>query len=276
MAKYVRKMDALSAGFYRNLSFFITLLPLLYFAPLEKIVGIQFFWFPILTAGLLGALAQWLANQSLQILPLGIHTAIGTALNIIFSAIIAWFILGQTLSIIQILFMSIIILGGAFFTLHKTHFPHLDPSKWMLGMIYRLLGSLVIALTFVLVAKVSIELNPLVSGYFWEIAIAIFSFGLLLARKMITGQPIAKVSPKMFGMIALVCSPTLIGTGGFVLASKLGPVSIITAIGTLGIVISALLSWALYKEKLSVSSWIAFSVIILGIVGLNIWGGPIA
>ncbi len=93
---------------------------------------------------------------------------------------------------------------------------------------------------------------------------------MILARQAINGQKLAKIKPKELGRIALVCSPTLIGTGGFVLASKMGSIGIITAIGASGIAFSALLSWALYQEKLKPIHWIAICIITVGVVALKL------
>ncbi len=269
MAHHVRKMDPLSAGMYRSLTLIVTMLPLLFFTNPDKIVGIIDFWWIILLAGLGGALAQWLGFLSMQILPMGIHTAMGTGLGTIFSFILGFLFFGETVTSIQVLFVVIILLGASLFALYKAKMPHLDASKWALGIFYRVMCSLIVSFAFIAVVKVSREHDPFVAGYVWEVLIGICSFILLLGRQVLNSQKIEKISKHTFFKIMLVCSPTLIGTGGFVMASLLGPVGIISAIGACGVVISALLSWAMYNEKLSRVHWLAIFIVVSGVVGLN-------
>ncbi len=71
--------------------------------------------------------------------------------------------------------------------------------------------------------------------------------------------------------ISLLSSPVLIGTGSFALAVSIGPIGIASAIGTSGLIISAILAHYVYHEKLKLSQWIGLLIVTLGILGLNLF-----
>ena len=57
LVRYARSMDGFSLSFYRNISFVITLLPLLILSPPEATISVLAEWRTLLLAGLGGALA---------------------------------------------------------------------------------------------------------------------------------------------------------------------------------------------------------------------------
>lgn len=271
MVHHIRKIDSLSVGMYRNLTFLVTLLPLLFFTTGEKILGLMEHGWIILLAAFLGALGQWTSFLAVRILPVGINTALSTGLTTIFTFFWAFLKFSETITLVQFFFVSVILLGAILFALYKSKMPHLDPQKWMLGFFYRIFTAFIVSYSFILVAEVSRELDPFVAGYFWEVLIGLCALVMILARQKFNGHKLERISLKVFLKIALVCAPTLIGTGCFVLAAERGPVGIISAIGATGIVLSALLSWMLYKEKLSKLHWGAIFIVIFGVVGLKLF-----
>src|SRR3990167_5399904 len=112
---------------------------------------------------------------------------------------------------------------------------------------------------------ISCAAPPLLSGYFWETSIAVACIILLLGRWVLTGQPLQNISVKTFLMIALCASPTLIGTGLFALATRIGPVAIVGAVGSASLVFTALLAWLLYKEPLRGKQWLSIAAVMGGI-----------
>lgn len=271
MAHHVRKMDPLSAGFYRNATFIVTLLPLLFLTTWEKITGIVDHFWIVLLAATIGAIAQWTSFLAVRILPMGINTALGTGLGTIFAFLWAFLFLGETITLPEVIFVSVILLGSSLFALYKLKVPHLNPEKWMLGFVYRIFTSAIVSWAFILIAKTARELDPFVAGYFWEVLIAFAALGIILLRQAFGGTKLEKISPKEFLKISIVCSPTLIGTGGFVLAAQMGSVGIISAISASGVIISALLSWAIYNEKLAKIHWAAIAIVISGVIGLKLF-----
>jgi drug/metabolite transporter (DMT)-like permease len=103
--------------------------------------------------------------------------------------------------------------------------------------------------------------------------IGIFALLLGLGRWKFMNKKIQKISWKKFGQIALMCWPTLLGTGGFLYAVKIGPYGIASAVSAGGVFLSVILAHFLYHEKLSRSQLAWIAVTVLGIVGLDLVRG---
>jgi drug/metabolite transporter (DMT)-like permease len=275
MARYVRGGDPLSMSFYRNLSLGISLLPLLFLAGGEAIK--TFFSSPavwwILLAGFLGSVAQWTRFLSLRMFPVGIHTALSTGLNVVLSFLFAFLWFGEEIVNPWIYaFVALILLGGWGLIWYKKTMPHLDQTQIWWGAMYIVMTALFFTTSFILVVHGARTADPWVSGYVWEVSIGIFSGIFLWTRHQFLEKPLEKITLQKWSKILIVCSPTLIGTGAFALASTMGPVGIITAIGAGGIFVSTLLAHFLYREKLSLIQVFFLCLIFVGIVGFR-WIG---
>ena len=272
MAHFIRKIDPLSIGFYRNLTFVVSLLPLLLLANFSEIIAVKDYWQELAFAAMLGAAAQWSSFWTVRYFPLGIAGAIKMGLFAIFSIILGVLFAEEFLNGKQV-FAVIFILFGAILLGRNDEdkMPHLEPVSFLKGTILLVLTSVLMAVSFFFVAKVSRDLNPGVSGYFWETGIAFFAGLFLLCRKWFTGQSIEKISWKTFGLIFLTAWPTLLGTGGFVLAVKYGPVGLVNVIGVSGVFVSVILAHFLYQEKLRPSHWWLITMIVVGIIALKVF-----
>lgn len=270
MARFVRAIDPLSAGFYRSVTFFISLLPLLFLAEMSEIIGIKDYWLEISIAAILGAAAQWASFWTIRFFPLGIAGAIKMGLFVCFSLLLGGLFSNEILSATQIIAVLFILIGATLLGIRKEKMSHLEPVGFLKGTILLIMTSIFLSVSVFFVAKVARELSPWVSGYFWEIGVAIFAGIFLFFRKITTGQSIEKISPKTFWLIFLTASPTLIGTGCFALAVNYGPVGIVNAISVSGVLISAFLAHFLYGEKLRTSHWGLIVMIIAGVVALKV------
>ena len=271
MTKYARSIDPMSAGFYRSATLIFTMLPLLYFTSWEKILTMGSYISTLLLAGLLGALSQWTRFVSIRILPVGIHSALSMGLTVIFSFLFAFLLFGETATGWQWLFSAVIVAGAAYLSLNKIDMSHLDSQKWSQGITWVLLTAFFVSCAFILTIKVAREYDPYIAGYFWEAFIALAALGMLLVRKAKTGQNIEPIAISTFWKLALVCSPTIVGTGAFLLANTMGPVGVISAIESGGIVVGMIMSWMLYNEKLESKHLFGMGVVMIGIIGLKLF-----
>ncbi|MCF7917994.1 DMT family transporter [Candidatus Gracilibacteria bacterium] len=271
LVHYARKIDPLSVSIYRTLSFSITLLPLLFFATKTEIFGILNFWPQILAASFCGAVATWMYFESLKFLPVGIQSAITGSIRTLLVLGAGIFLFQEFLSVWEWVFIALVVGSATYLSVRKNHFPHLDIRSGI-GL-FLCLATGIIGVGFTLfLTSVARDLSPFVAGYFWETLIGFLSLGMGLLRWMIFKKPIQKISLPTFGRIALVSWPTIIGTGGFAIAVTLGPVGIVSAIGTSSILMMTLLAHFLYQEKMTHVQWIALIVVAIGIAGLKMVG----
>ncbi len=270
MAHFIRKIDPLSIGFYRSITFFISLLPLLFLVDVSEIIAIKDFWFEISIAALLGAAAQWASFWTIRFFSVGIASAIKMGLFVIFSITLGVLFSDEFLTQAQVLAVILILVGATALGIRKEKMPHLKPVGFLEGLLFLVSTSILLSVSVFFVAKVSRELSPWVSGYFWETGIAVFAGIFLLFRKIFTGKSIERISLKTFGKIFLTAWPTLLGTGGFTLAVKYGPVGLVNAISVSGILLSVVLAHFLYGEKLKPVHWSLIGIIIIGVVALKI------
>ncbi len=268
LIRYARKIDGLSLAFYRNMSFVITLLPLLINAKTSDFAVMAAHWQMLALSGLCGAVYLALIYGSYAYLPAGICSSVSKAVATVAIVLFGWFLLGEVLSPLSMLLIGVIIAGCVTIGLQHRHLPHLD-VRFARGVMLVMVAAIPVAYLTYALAVLSREANPLVAGYFWEITIAIACGALLIFRKIFFGKSVKKIDGRTFLMIATCSFPTLLGTGMMSMASSLGPIGIMNAISCGTLVVTSLLAWMWYHEKLSAGQWLSMLVIIAGIVGLK-------
>ncbi len=268
LVHHARKIDGLSLVFYRNISFVITLLPLLIGASNEDIRAVLAHWQMLMISGFAGAFFLALIFLSYKFLTAGISSTISMAISNIMMVILGWLFLSEVLSGVSILLIGVILTGTVLLGLQHAHMPHLD-SRFALGITIVIIGSLPVAYVKFVLAILSRQTSPLVAGYFWETSIGIACLILLLARSIVFGNNIQKISWSQFGLIAACAWPTLIGTALYSLALHSGPLGIVGAIGCGSLVITALLAWSWYNERVTIGQWMSMALILAGIIGLK-------
>lgn len=272
MAHHARKMDGLSTVMYRSLTLIVTLLPLLLLADWSQFSLIQKFSADFFWAGLTGAIASACTFWSMRFLPVGVGNVFRRIGGIVFAFILAYIYFDEIPLWAELGFVALILTGAGFLTSQKKEFEHLDNNA-IKGIVLSIVSALFAAGTFFFITKISRQMDPYIAGYVWEVIIALFAVLMVFGRKAFGGQSVARISWKDFGKIALTASPTLIGTGCFLLAVKDGSFAIVSAIGAGGVLVSILLSHFLYHEKLSQKQLLWIGVIVIGIVGLKLVGG---
>jgi len=126
LIRFARKMDGLSLSFYRNISFVVSLLPLLFGASLADIQGVLHYWPWLLTSGFTGGIYLALSFTALQYIAVSISSTLNKAISTITLALLGWLFLGQVLSVPHIILMSVILIGSVSLGIQRSSFPHLD------------------------------------------------------------------------------------------------------------------------------------------------------
>lgn len=268
LVRYARKIDGLSFAFYRNISFVITLLPLCIGATRSDVAIIFSHWHLLAASAFTGGCSLGLSYAAYRSISVGVATTLNKAASIIFTVILGWVLLGEVLSPAAVMVIILIAFATLALGLQKNPLPHLD-NRHSRGILLSIAATIPLVLAFLSFTALSRIAPPLLSGYFWETSIAGACMVLILGRWMLFGQPLQKISWKTFGMIALCASPTLIGTGLYALATRLGSVAIVSAIGSASLVFTALLAWALYGEPLHKKQWLSIGAVVFGIMLLR-------
>lgn len=270
IAHHVRKHDGLSVGTIRNISLILTMLPLLLLAKESNFPLFPEYALKMIGAGFTGAVSIVFTFWSLKFLPVGIKTALGRIGSVILVFLMSWFWFQEIPTTTEILWILPIIIGGTILATQKIELDHLD-SRTGFGVFLTLLGVTFSSVSFVQMSDVARDLDPFLAGYTWETSIGLWLLFFGGIRWIICGKnPFGKIKTQEVCKIALVSTPTVIGTGCFALAITLGDVGIANVIGTGGIFVSILMSHWLYHEKMSPKQWFWICVCVAGLVGLGL------
>ncbi len=268
LVHYARKIDSLSMGFYRNISFTITLLPLLFFTTPDGIMSSLGEWQLWIFSCLSGVISLAIGFASLQYIAVGISSSIGKAAEVIFLSSLSWVFLQETISGASLLLIAIIIVTAVWLGFQKNPMQHLtnETLKGLGLVIISVACKCVSSFIFLTISRVS---DPLASSYIWETGIGIANALVLLLRSMFFKTHLQRISLRKFGAIALCSSPTLIGTGLLAMAVRLGPIGVASAISCASLIVTSLLAWRWYGERLRQTQWIGILVIALGVALLK-------
>lgn len=268
LGRHARNMDGLSLTFYRNASFVITLLPLLIGASSGEVMDVLSHWRLLLFGGVTGGIYLFAAFEAYRFLPVGIVSALTKALMTLCFVVAGWIWFGEHLSFLAILFMLLIVLGSILLGIVKNYHAHLSCHS-VRSFVLVGIAAVFLTATNITPTVLSRMADPMISGYFWEMAVCLGAGVLVLLRWFLWRIPLMWIPPRQLFSIALCSSPTLIGTGCYLLATHIGPPSIVIAIGTSSLVFTSLLCVWLYREHLKFAQWIAIGVVLAGVIGLK-------
>lgn len=271
LVRHARKLDGLSLAFYRNISFVITLAPLLIGAKWIDFYKVLSHWPLLLVAGISGGVYLALIFTAFRYVAAGITNAISRASLIILVTIFSMVFMQESLSAQTLLIIAMIVVSAICLGIQRNPMKHLD-NKILLGVVIVVLASFPLAITKQIVTVISRDANPLVTGYFWELSIAMGAFAVIGLRWLIWHRGLTAVSRCQLIDIAGCSSFTLIGTGCLALAVSQGSLAIVESIGTGGLVLISLFAWNWYNERLRIGQWISILLIVAGIVGLKFVG----
>ena len=270
MTKFTRKWDSLSMTVYRSLSLWITMLPLLLFSKIENISFIYEYQFELILSSFCIIINIWVLYESYKYLPIWVASGLRSIGTVLTTIIISLFILNEKLNFLVIGFIFITLFWWFILSAYRNNFNHLDNSKFLKWLIFTLISGILSAIALVIMVKVSRNLDPFVSSYFWELEAWIVWVFVLFFRQKVFKKNIEKIWLKDFGKIVLASSPTFIGTMCFAIASLYWPVWIISAIWVLGIVFNIIFGIILFKEHLKIIQYFWVVLVMTGIIWIKV------
>ncbi len=266
---YSRRIDALSLAVYRNVSLIFVMLPLLFFSSPGDFSAIlsQLHW--VAMAGLSGTIGLALMFRSYIHLPVGISSGMRQSAGVLSSLLLAYFAFSEEFRGIQLIMISVLLLGSFILGKAKNPMPHLTLSA-IRGLIFTVASGAFIAFSTFIMSKLARETGPAIAGYLLEASIGVFSLTLLLTRRKLLNEKSEPVPITTFFKVALVSSPTLLGTGAAAWAVTIGSFGLLRAYSVSGLLLTVIFSHMLYKEHLSREQWLGIVILIVGIFGLRI------
>ena len=250
MAVIYRRMDPQTATAVRGLSLAFVMTPLLLFVPREAWTQIPAFLPGILLAGLLSSLGVWCMAHAYRFLPIGITNALLSMFNATLIALLGMVFFREFLSWRQAVLIALILVCVLMIGLTRSPVPISRVARPSRGILLCLVFSLFISSALIILSSISRRLDPMLTAYLWESIIGVFACVIALVRSAIYRRPVWRIAPREVLRIALYSSPTLIGSGAYMLAVTMGPVGIVSAVNSTMIVVSTLLARVLFKERI--------------------------
>lgn len=268
LVKYARMMDSLSMTIYCCLSWAVTMLPVFFFIPFEDILRLPDVWQILFIASFCITLQYFFTLTAQKSLPVGIYISIRKT-TVLFALLLGYFLLHEILSAFKILFIGVMLIGVMILAFAKNHMPHLD-GRIFKGVALNVIGSFFATVSFLFVAIAARKIHPFLVAYVYLFGMGILSFVFALVREKTTGKKMYKISFQEFVRLGLAASLNVVGVCRYTLAVRHGPVGIVTAIDSAGIVVGTILSVFLYNERLNWKQFVGIGIVILGIIGLKI------
>ncbi len=251
-AKYIRKYDALTVGVYRNISLSVTMLPILFLVPAADILRISEHLGTLFLASTIGALGLWCSFSSAHYLPIGFGTALRQVAHTVTAVALGALFFSELLSPSQLLLLALIMFSGISLILARVDHDHLDPRLVMRGVGLALLAGVIVAHSFYFLSLLSREVDPLVAAYFWEAGVGIVLLFLFIARQYRYPKRVAeKVNFYDARTIIAISLLTIVGTVSYASAATHGPYALVSGLMSMTTLVSVLMGWYLYSERVS-------------------------
>jgi drug/metabolite transporter (DMT)-like permease len=200
-------------------------------------------------------------------LPVGIATALAMSLATVVTTLLSYGIFEEAFRLRQLALMVLILFGV--FILGSARSTGTLPKEYHLlrGVVNCILFGFMMGTAFVLVGFASRLFPPFIVGYLWEFIIGIIAVLIAVGRGYCGREGFEILSGRNIFKVVLYSSPTVVGTGAFVLATTMGPMGIVTAISAMSMVFGSIFARLLYGEKLSFFQWIVM-ILICAMVGV--------
>jgi len=295
LSKYARQFDGFTSSLFRNASFIVTMVPLLFLAGIDGIVSLQYSWLYLLCSGIFGMIALSLGFSAHKYLPVAIANSIGQLSPLLLFLWTFVLINGQVPSLQEFIFVGIVLFGLIILNFSNYNFDHLEKNTSR-GFLFAFLGIAFGSVGIVMMVKASEISDPFAVTYAWEALIGLFFLLTYFLKtkyklsekenipeliRVFVGKKDAKLPTKKEALqIALAASPTIIAST--ILVSIMGaaldpevnisPGTISTIVSAVGAITGMTLAWFLYKEKLSLHHFIGIFCIVVGIGLMRVFG----
>jgi drug/metabolite transporter (DMT)-like permease len=270
-AHFVRKLKPLISATIRSLSLIFIMSPLLFFVGDGGFSAFQEteFWKLILLSGGVVTISQLLFFQALRLIPIGVVSIFFRGFLIIFSILFGIFFFDEKITGSVFLGIFFILIGVIF----AIDFRNLKPKKnsttnYPLGILIMILESILLAFGIAMLKKLSLNYDPFLIGWLWESLIGVFT-GIIFLGYFFRGKITEKIQWQDIRNVALSASPTLVGTGILMYALQQGAsIGIINSINASGIIMTSILAFLFYGEKLNKWQWLGAFITTSGIIWL--------
>lgn len=247
-----RKHNPVVVSVYRNLSYVVTMSPLLLFVSWEEVAQITDFIHLLVPAALFASAAFMLNMTAAKYLPVGIGACLRHTASIFVSLILGYVLLHEYLTFLQIVLLGALLTTVLMLTLIRNNHAHLDPKKAPIGFAIALASGLCAASAFFFFSKLAQVLHPFVAGFFWEVSIGFVALGYMLTLAALGIYKSEKLLPAIdLAQIALFATPAIAGTIFYGLAVNNGPYILASGLSISAVAVGTLVSWFLFKEKLN-------------------------
>lgn len=259
MAPLYRQInDKLAIVFIRGICISLSFSPVLLLVPDEAFVNVLPFLPDIIFASSLAVVGTWAAINAVDYLAVGIANTLLSALSSLFIVIVSVLFLGEDLSFFQhaLIFMILLSVLALGFSPASGKLPaRFNPNK---GLIYCIVFAAFTGSAFILLGLKSRSSNPLLVGYLWESLIGVLGALLIGGRRIFSPNLAAtkeRISSELLLKIFFCSAPAGLGSGLYALAMSQGSIAITSAILSLCMVVTTLLTVTFFGEKLSAVQW---------------------
>ncbi len=268
ITKLVRDLPSFQSIAYRGFGLAITIAPFLLLVPREQFLQIPYYLPQILGGSFFTTLSLWLYFKVIKSIPLGIASSLRSGFGVVIIALLGILILQNQISHIHWTFILTIIFTNLYLGFSKSDTSHLITVKNSTSFILSILSGVSFALGYFMMMKVSQEFSPYLSGYLWEVGIALIGLIISLCTREYKQK---KFSWKTYRKMAIASSPTVLATLGAALAATMGPIGIVGAIQSGSIIVISVLSVIIFKERLKYLQWVAITIMTMAIIGFKIF-----
>ena len=188
-------------------------------------------------------------------------------------ALIGFLFLGETLSLQQLLLISVVLGGVVALGASRSNGPLPKAYNVTKGMLFAALTGLFMGIAVILLGLSSRQGNPIVTGYILELSCGLLAAMLAMLRNFTGRSGLQRVAPKYLLKLLIWASPTAIGTTCYAMALSMGSMAVAAAILSTMMVFSAFLGIFVYREYPSAKQWGIISVVCSGVIGMKLFTG---
>lgn len=243
------------------------LIPVLIFS---KIPALDFvFWLTLLILLPLEIMAEILYIYAIKISPLSL-TIPFLSLTPVFLIFVSFFILGELPSIIGLVGILLIALGGYILNLHLTSKGLLEPLKAIIrerGSVYMIIVSFIFSITATLGKLAILHSHPIFFGAFYFIILGLIFTPVALFKSKVRFITLFKTSKNYF-LIGFFFALMIIS---HCLAIKLVEVCYMISIKRSSLIFSIIYGWLIFKEKNIKERFLGSLVMIAGMILITLF-----
>ncbi len=257
-----QKLGAKKTVFLRNVFIsLILIIVLFFFFPLT----ISFYYIVIaLLLSLIGYIAIVTFFAALKVGKVGVVSPIGNS-AVIFTVIFSIIFFNETLNSLQLISISLIVLGIILISIDFSDIKNSDLFKIASGVPLALLTCLFWGILWSFIKIPVSILGPVLTSLILEFGIVIFSGIHLKIKKEKFG-----IDKNFLGLIIIIALFTAAGTLFFNFGLSVAKISIVAPLAFANPLVSALYGRIFFKEKLSFIQWMGVLLIVLGIILISI------